>query len=78
MNESLQTSYPGFAGGAALAEQRNRVLRNTYWLLALSLVTTMFAAVLFQPALMGKPRVQAVPEPAKEPEPVKQSEPAQA
>ena len=47
-------------------------------LLALSLVTTMFAAVLFQPALMGKPRVQAVPEPAKEPEPVKQSEPAQA
>ncbi|URI08864.1 Bax inhibitor-1/YccA family protein [Aquincola tertiaricarbonis] len=44
MNESLQTSYPGFAGGAVLAEQRNRVLRNTYWLLALSLVPTVLGA----------------------------------
>lgn len=49
-------------------------------LLALSLLTTMFAAVLFQPALMGKPRtVEAPPEPAKEPEPVnKETEPVQA
>lgn len=46
-------------------------------LLALSLVTTMFAAVLFQPALMGKPRTVAAEEPAKEPEPVEVSEPAQ-
>ncbi|AMN43596.1 MMPL family transporter [Rhodoplanes sp. Z2-YC6860] len=46
-------------------------------LLALSLVTTMFAAVLFQPALMGKPRTVAAPEPVKEPEQVKASEPAQ-
>jgi hopanoid biosynthesis associated RND transporter like protein HpnN len=37
-------------------------------LLALSLVTTMFAAVLFQPALMGKPRT-AEPKPAEEPNP---------
>jgi len=37
-------------------------------LLALSLVTTMFAAVLFQPALMGKPRT-AEPNPAEEPNP---------
>ena len=34
-------------------------------LLALSLVTTMFAAVLFQPALMGKPRTAEGAEPAK-------------
>jgi hopanoid biosynthesis associated RND transporter like protein HpnN len=34
-------------------------------LLALSLVTTMFAAVLFQPALMGKPRTVEGSEPAE-------------
>ena len=44
MNESLQTSYAGFAGAGALAEQRSRVLRNTYWLLALSLVPTVLGA----------------------------------
>jgi modulator of FtsH protease len=42
MNESLQTGYAGFGG--AVAEQRNRVLRNTYWLLALSLVPTVIGA----------------------------------
>lgn len=40
MNESLQTVY----GSAVAAEQRNRVLRNTYWLLALSLVPTVLGA----------------------------------
>ena len=30
-------------------------------LMALSLLCTMAAAVLFQPALMGRPRVRAVP-----------------
>jgi modulator of FtsH protease len=42
MNESLQTVY----GGSSIisAEQRNRVLRNTYWLLALSLVPTVLGA----------------------------------
>jgi modulator of FtsH protease len=44
MNERLQTVYPGHAGSGALAEQRNRVLRNTYWLLALSLVPTVLGA----------------------------------
>lgn len=43
MNESLQT-YPGVAGGGALATQRQRVLRNTYWLLALSLLPTVLGA----------------------------------
>ncbi len=43
MNESVQ-NYPGVAGGGALAEQRNRVLRNTYWLLALSMVPTVLGA----------------------------------
>jgi modulator of FtsH protease len=36
------TSFPG-SGGTALA-QRNAVLRNTYWLLALSLVPTVLGA----------------------------------
>jgi modulator of FtsH protease len=43
MNERVQT-YPGFAGGGALAAQRNRVLRNTYWLLALSMLPTVLGA----------------------------------
>ena len=42
MNPSLQTS--GYHGSDALAVQRNRVLRNTYWLLALSMVPTVFGA----------------------------------
>jgi modulator of FtsH protease len=44
MNEQLQTAYAGQAGSGPLVEQRNRVLRNTYWLLALSLVPTVFGA----------------------------------
>jgi modulator of FtsH protease len=44
MNESLQTAYAGQAGSGSLATQRNRVLRNTYWLLALSLVPTVLGA----------------------------------
>jgi modulator of FtsH protease len=45
MNESVQ-NYPGVAGSGALAAQRNRVLRNTYWLLALSMVPTVLGAWL--------------------------------
>jgi modulator of FtsH protease len=45
MNESLRTVYPGGTSSIAL-EQRNRVLRNTYWLLALSLVPTVLGAWL--------------------------------
>ncbi len=41
MTETMQST--GF-GYAASAEQRNRVLRNTYWLLALSLVPTVLGA----------------------------------
>ena len=43
MNETLQT-YGSPAAGAGLAAQRNRVLRNTYWLLALSMVPTVLGA----------------------------------
>ncbi|MDB6002163.1 MAG: hypothetical protein JWP52_3862, partial [Rhizobacter sp.] len=43
MNESLQRAYGGYATGTAV-EARNRVLRNTYWLLALSLVPTVLGA----------------------------------
>jgi modulator of FtsH protease len=43
MNDSLQT-YNGLAGTGSLAAQRNRVLRNTYWLLALSMLPTVLGA----------------------------------
>ncbi|MDR7334787.1 Bax inhibitor-1/YccA family protein [Roseateles asaccharophilus] len=42
MNTSLQT--PSYAGGTLSAVERNRVLRNTYWLLALSMVPTVLGA----------------------------------
>ncbi|HET9978462.1 MAG TPA: Bax inhibitor-1/YccA family protein [Burkholderiaceae bacterium] len=44
MNESLQTTYTGQAGAGVLAAERHRVLRNTYWLLALSMVPTVLGA----------------------------------
>ena len=44
MNEGLQTAYPGYAGAGSLSDRRNRVLRNTYWLLALSMVPTVLGA----------------------------------
>jgi len=44
MNEQLQPAYLGQAGSASLSDERNRVLRNTYWLLALSLVPTVVGA----------------------------------
>ena len=44
MNESLQTAFPGLAGSGVSLEQRNRVMRNTYWLLALSMVPTVLGA----------------------------------
>jgi modulator of FtsH protease len=43
MNQSVQ-NYPGLNGSTALAERTNRVLRNTYWLLALSMVPTVLGA----------------------------------
>ncbi|WP_119292076.1 Bax inhibitor-1/YccA family protein [Azohydromonas sediminis] len=46
MNEKIQPVYTGYGGAAssALAVERNRVLRNTYWLLALSMVPTVLGA----------------------------------
>ena len=43
MEQSLQAVYGGVASDVSL-EQRNRVLRNTYWLLALSMVPTVLGA----------------------------------
>ncbi|MBL0731092.1 Bax inhibitor-1/YccA family protein [Piscinibacter sp. HJYY11] len=43
MNDNLQTAY-GFSDAVPSVEQRNRVLRNTYWLLALSLVPTVLGS----------------------------------
>ena len=44
MDPRLQTVYPAYAGTVLTAEQRDRVLRNTYWLLALSMVPTVLGA----------------------------------
>ena len=44
MDQPLQTAYTGYAGEVSTIEQRNRVLRNTYWLLALSMVPTVLGA----------------------------------
>ena len=43
MNESLQTAT-GYRGAGAAVVERNRVLRNTYWLLALSMIPTVLGA----------------------------------
>ncbi len=42
--ESSVQNVIALQGTAAVAEQRNRVLRNTYWLLALSMVPTVLGA----------------------------------
>jgi modulator of FtsH protease len=44
MNESLQTIHGLSAGQGAVSATRNRVLRNTYWLLALSMIPTVLGA----------------------------------
>jgi modulator of FtsH protease len=43
MTQSVQ-NFPVLTGGGALIDERNRVLRNTYWLLALSMVPTILGA----------------------------------
>jgi modulator of FtsH protease len=44
MNQDLQTYHAGYADRAGSVQERNRVLRNTYWLLALSMVPTVLGA----------------------------------
>jgi modulator of FtsH protease len=44
MNQPLQAGFAGYTGDVTSVEQRNRVLRNTYWLLALSMVPTVLGA----------------------------------
>ena len=44
MNGNLQTFGAGIATPASSAVERNRVLRNTYWLLALSMLPTVLGA----------------------------------
>jgi modulator of FtsH protease len=46
MSENIHTADFGSAGALGLSVERNRVLRNTYWLLALSLVPTVIGAWL--------------------------------
>ena len=46
MNDRLHTLEPAGYGQEASLIQRNRVLRNTYWLLALSLIPTVLGAWL--------------------------------
>jgi modulator of FtsH protease len=45
MNFPNQT-FPDLGAGAAVTAERNRVLRNTYWLLALSMIPTVLGAWL--------------------------------
>jgi modulator of FtsH protease len=42
----MDSNTPLFGNASAIAEQQNRVMRNTYWLLALSLVPTVIGALL--------------------------------
>ena len=44
MAQTLQTVGRGYAGEVGGVDQRNRVLRNTYWLLALSMMPTVLGA----------------------------------
>ena len=44
MNEQRLQTLSGFSGLGTSAADRNRVLRNTYWLLALSMVPTVLGA----------------------------------
>ena len=44
MDDRLQPAYASDSGTGALSVERNRVLRNTYWLLALSMVPTVLGA----------------------------------
>jgi modulator of FtsH protease len=44
MNEQRLQTLPGYSGSGALATDGQRVLRNTYWLLAVSMVPTVLGA----------------------------------
>jgi len=44
MNDNLQTAYGAYATSGTAVAERNRVLRNTYWLLALSMAPTVLGA----------------------------------
>ena len=44
MTQTLQPVYAGRTGSADVVADRNRVLRNTYWLLALSMLPTVLGA----------------------------------
>lgn len=44
MDDRLQPAYATASGSGAVSAERNRVLRNTYWLLALSLIPTVLGA----------------------------------
>lgn len=44
MDDRLQPAFASTTGPGALSVERNRVLRNTYWLLALSMVPTVLGA----------------------------------
>ena len=44
MTQTLQPVYAGRTGSADVVADRNRVLRNTYWLLALSMIPTVLGA----------------------------------
>jgi len=46
MNPMPQTHHSAYSTGTAAIQERNKVLRNTYWLLALSMLPTVLGAWL--------------------------------
>ena len=44
MDDRLQSAYVTASGAGAVSAERNRVLRNTYWLLALTMLPTIAGA----------------------------------
>jgi modulator of FtsH protease len=65
MSQDSQTTPYGFDAAGALSASRNRVLRNTYWLLAISMVPTVLGAWLgvqlgFSRAFAGSPGIAAI------------------
>ena len=62
MSDQVQSIDPGAAyGQVTSADQRNKVLRNTYWLLALSLLPTVLGAWLGVTTGMAKSLTGAAP-----------------
>ena len=57
MNEQRLDTFSAYSGTSAV--ERNRVLRNTYWLLAITMVPTILGAWHSRKNLINIPQVKA-------------------